>query len=449
MVFYFFQHFAVMRPIISIKKHELFYRGRESFLRTGKLERTLVRISLFNLLIVSLLGVLMRSIPLIDNFPLLYKNVLHGHSHFAFGGWLMPILLVQIIRAFPQVKESIGLEHLKMIAFALLFSAAGMLVTFPFMGYALASIIFSTLSVAASFYLVVMVWKALKGRQLSVSEKFLKAGLVWLALSAIGPFATGPIIAMGQQGSPLYFNSVYFYLHFQVNGWFVFVILALLYRLMENKGVAANGDISFKLMNLAVVPTFFLSVLWNQPSAVFYVIGGAGAVLQLAALFYMVKDWQRWKNVSRISTWIQVALVAFVMKLVLQFLGAFPLFASMAFENKSIVIAFLHLVLLGFVSLFVLDSISEHSRLGEFRNGMKLFLGAFVFTELLMVLYAMGSVLGFLIPYYQELLLAFSLFFPLGIWMMLASFYTRSTAQPFRLVSISSVQIYSIATRLH
>lgn len=438
-----------MRPIISIRKHELFFRGKDSFLRTGKLERTLVRISLFNLLVVSLLGVLMRSIPLADNFPLLYKNVLHAHSHFAFGGWLMPVLLVQIIRAFPQVKESIGLHHLKMIALALLFSAVGMLATFPFMGYALTSIIFSTLSVAASFYLVIMVWKSLRGRSLGVSEKFLKAGLVWLAISSIGPFATGPIIAMGHQGSPLYFNAVYFYLHFQINGWFVFVILALLYRLMENKGVAVNGHKAFKLMNLAIVPTYFLSVLWNQPAPVFYMVGGTGALLQLAALFYMVKDWKRWKNTSKISTWIQVALVAFVLKMVLQFLGAFPLFASMAFENKSIVIAFLHLVLLGFVSLFVLDSISQHSRLGEFRNGLYLFMGAFVLTELLMVLYAMGSVMGFIIPYYQELLLAFSLFFPLGIVMMIASFSNKFATQPFRLVCVSSVQIYSIATRLH
>ena len=437
-----------MRPIVSINRPDLFYAGSRRFPATGRMERNILLISLANLLIVALLGVLLRSIPLLDRFPLAYKNVLHAHSHFAFGGWLMPVLLVQIVRAFPKVKEEMGIVHLRNIAVLLFLSALGMLLSFPFMGYALTSIVFSTLSVAAGFYLAVMAWKALSRRKLSASEKFLKAGLVYLLLSSIGPFATGPLVAMGEQGSPLYFNAVYFYLHFQVNGWFLFVIMALVYRLLEKNGAAKNGHTVFLLFNIACAPAYFLSVLWNQPSIIFYWIGGAAALLQLAGIYYLAKDYFCWKP-AKSFPWIHTVMFALVLKSVLQFLSAFPVFAAMAYENKSLVIAFLHLALLGVVSLFVLASIQHGTKNLLFRNGTRLFMLSFVLTESLMVIYSMGSVFDYAVPYYQEVLLGCSLFFPVGVGCMITAFRDESVAQGFRTVTLPPVKIYSIATRLH
>ncbi|MGZ5222263.1 MAG: hypothetical protein ACXWC7_19405, partial [Chitinophagaceae bacterium] len=365
-----------------------------------------------------------------------------------FGGWLMPVLLVQVVRAFPVVKAQMGIVHLRNISILLLLSAFGMLLSFPFMGYAVTSIIFSTLSVAASFYLIIMVWKGLSGRKLAVSEKFLKAGLVYLGLSAIGPFATGPLIAMGEQGSPLYFNAIYFYLHFQINGWFVFVIMALLYRLMEKDNAAGNGDKVFLLFNLACAPSYFLSVLWNQPAAIFYWIGGAAAMVQLAGLYYLAGDWKAWRPAKGFP-WMNIVMFAFVLKCVLQFLSAFPVFASMAYENKSLVIAYLHLVLLGVVSLFVMASIQQQTRNNLFLNGIHLFMISFVLTESLLVLFALGSIFHFSIPYYQELLLACSVFFPIGIGCMISAFQKDSATQGFRILHVQPTKLYSIATRLH
>ena len=55
------------------------------------------RISLFNLLVLSLIGVTLRYkiayyFPYIDQ-----KHLLHGHSHFAFAGWVSMALMVLMV----------------------------------------------------------------------------------------------------------------------------------------------------------------------------------------------------------------------------------------------------------------------------------------------------------------------------------------------------------------
>jgi hypothetical protein len=178
------------------------------------LHRWLLAFSLINLLVVALTGLLLRSYPFIS-FPLAFKNVLHGHSHFAFGGWVMPVLLSLMLRYLPVLHERIAYKHWRNVALLLLISAYGMLFSFPFGGYKVVSITFSTLSVLAGFYLALLTWKAIGRNPDKIYLQFIKWAMFYGVLSSIGPFLTGPLIALGMQGSPLYFNSVYFYLHFQ------------------------------------------------------------------------------------------------------------------------------------------------------------------------------------------------------------------------------------------
>src|SRR6188474_1235190 len=122
-----------------------------------RLQRLLFGCAFVNLFIVASLGLFLRSFPFISSFPLEYKNILHGHSHFAFGGWVMPALLGLLIKCFPELKERIAYRHWRNISFLLLFSAYGMLLSFPLQGYRVVSILFSTLSIASGFYLAITV----------------------------------------------------------------------------------------------------------------------------------------------------------------------------------------------------------------------------------------------------------------------------------------------------
>ena len=377
------------------------------------LYNTLIRFSFFNLLLVALIGLLMRSFPFLSSFPLEYKNILHGHSHFAFGGWIMSVLLALFLRSFPQIAEKVHYRHWRNIAVLMLASAYGMLLSFPVQGYKAVSIFFSTSSIAAGYYMAFVIWRAMKGMEVKTAHRFIKWGLIYFAISAVGPFATGPLIAMGKQGTPLYFDAIYFYLHFQYNGFFTFFILAFLYRLLEQKGRMPHGKKVFTLFNLACLPTYALSILWNQPSVLFNVIGGTGAFLQVVGFVYLVKDI---KSVSWSRNWISHLLlfsfVAFAAKIVLQLFSALPAVASMAYHYRNFVIAYLHLVLLGFVSAFFFAQVFAFFKdVKAVKQGLFFFMFSFFSTELLLV----ANAFSLAVPYYTQLLLVFSLFFPLGL----------------------------------
>ena len=390
--------------------------------RKDVLQRRVQTIAFLNLLIVALLGLLLRSFSFIPVFPLSYKNILHGHSHFAFGGWVTPVLLALLLKFFPEIKTGVAFRHWRNIALLILLSAYGMLVSFPLQGYGPVSIAFSTVSIAATVYLAIVVWKAAENAVQKTSVLFLKYGLLYAGLSAIGPFATGPLVAMGKGGSAVYFDAIYFYLHFQYNGFFSFLILAFVYKLIEKNGPSGNGKKVFVLLNYACLPTYALSVLWSGPSLLFNLVGGIGAVLQVVALFYLRRDILS-ANIFKKNALLKLSFFALAMKIGLQLLSAFPAIALMAYQNRNFVIAYLHLVLLGFISLFIFGIALRKNMVN--RIGVKAFLFSFITTELLLVINASSGLLHFDIPYFIQLLLFCSLFFPVGVMLMLFSFVKR------------------------
>jgi hypothetical protein len=386
--------------------------------RKEHLQQQLVVLSFVNLLVVAVLGVLLRAFPFFSSFPLTYKNILHGHSHFAFGGWVTPVLLALVMKSFPLLKAAIPFHHWRNISALMLLSAYGMLFTFPFQGYAAASISFSLLSVAATVYAALIVWKAIESLVQTTSLLFLKWGLLYGCLSATGPFATGPLAAMGKSGSALYFDAIYFYLHFQYNGFFTFVVLALLCCSIEGYSDQSKDKHVFQLFNFACVPAFALSVLWSGPSVLFNWIGGAAAVLQLAGLCLLLHQ-LRVVPLHHGKLTFCLAMAAFVLKNILQTTSALPAVAVMANQYRNFVIAYLHLVLLGFVTLFVFSRLVPKN--GPGRWGVQLFLFSFITTEALIVLQASSGWLQMSIPYSAELLLCCSALFPVSILLLLIS----------------------------
>jgi hypothetical protein len=123
---------------------------------------------------------------------------------------------------------------------------------------------------------------------------------------------------------------------------------------------------------------------------------------------------------------LAVAVAAFILKNVLQFFSAFPAIALMAYQNRNFVIAYLHLVLLGFVTLYVFSQLIQKNLAG--RIGTRLFLFSFITTEILLVLNASSGIIRLIIPYYVQLLLVCSLFFPVGIGLLLFGLKNKKAA---------------------
>jgi len=393
------------------------------------LQRRLLAFSVFNLLLLSIVGVILRLYPLVNVTFFDYKNVLHAHSHFAFGGWVMPILLVVTLKYFPEITGRIPYPHVRNISVSILVSAYGMLLSFPFRGYAPVSIGFSTLSILAGVYMTSEIWKAARGLK-NISVLFLKAGLVFLVLSAFGPFATGPLIAMGKAGTPLYFNAIYFYLHFQYNGWFTFAILAVLYKMIEKAGSPVNGKLVYRLFTFGCIPSYFLSTLWSHPHVVFYYISMGAALMQLIALVLFLKDLNLLKWRKDLTDWLlKAAILSFIVKNILQAISAIPVVADLANSHRNYIIAYLHMVLVGFISFGALSLMLKRSDSNirpPVSAGLVLFVIAFVATETFLVLNAAGinmSIEGF---GFQHLMFVTSLLFPVAIFLILTRIVTCS-----------------------
>ncbi|WP_276502608.1 hypothetical protein [Terrimonas pollutisoli] len=381
------------------------------------LQKKLLSICLFNFFLLSLVGLLLRAYPLVSIPFFTYKNVLHAHSHFAFGGWITPVLIYLILRFFPAIQTPSTYHHWRNIIILMLVSAYGMLLSFPFQGYGGVSIVFSTLFIAAGFYAGIIIRSASKPQFFLASWSFLRTGFLYFAVSSIGPFATAPLIALGKAGTPIYYNAIYFYLHFQYNGFFTFIVLAVLYKMIERSKSFNHGKLVFRLMNIACIPAYALSVLWTQPSILLNITGGAAALVQLTALFFLLKDIKGLKWETGIQYWLfRISIFALLVKSLLQLLSAFPSVAELAYQNRNFVIAYLHLVLIGFISVFVFSVIARPASFSRLLyNGMLTFLFAFISTELLLVLQA-GGYLVFFQPYaYIRLLFLLSIFFPAGL----------------------------------
>lgn len=318
------------------------------------------RLSLLNFVVLASVGVLLRykilfSLPGID-----YKNLLHAHSHFAFAGWVSTALYVAIIHILqPQQKQLIKYNLLMWVQ---QLSSYGMLFTFPFMGYALPSIAFSTLSIFVSFWFAYLVSKQLAVSTLSFQKKWLYAALGCNIVSSIGTFTLAWLMANRIAHQDLYFGSVYFYLHFQYNGWFLFTIFGLLFTYAAqwmNALQIRYSNYFFYLLLAAVLPAWFLSMLWMRVPAWIHIGGIIAAVLQLLSLVYFFRLFLQLKKFVKQSTkkmveWLwSFSMMAFMLKLVLQAFSAIPQLNKYAFGIRPIVIGFLHLVLLGFVSLFI------------------------------------------------------------------------------------------------
>lgn len=322
-------------------------------------------LSLVNLCIVALFGFTLRSkilfsLPFID-----YRNFLSAHSHFAFGGWiglsLITLLIYDVLPAeFSQKKiyqyTLAGIEA----------SCLGMAVLFPIQGYSVLSIIFSSLYILISF---VFVWEFVKDVLVALLPKTIKllgiSAIISFVLSMLGPLALVYIIISKSGNSILYRDSIYTFLHFQYNGFFTLSVFAVFFSFFLKKQIILPRNTHwFSLfLCLSIVPSLFLALLWHN-KLLFYVFGVLGCLLILASLFYFIKSIisisknQLFRFSLSHTLWIFSAF-SFVLKMLLAVGTIFPKLGNAVYGDRPVIIGFLHLVFLGFVTFYILSNLIE------------------------------------------------------------------------------------------
>lgn len=346
------------------------------------------KIALLYFLIIALLGVLLR-IFFVASIPAEYTYLVHTHSHVALLGWVYTALTTLIYR-FYLIDVPIEKKYRRLF-WCTQATIIGMLLSFPFTGYALFSIIFSTLFLIASYFFSWLVFNHTpKEKKQTNSYKCIRIALWYMIVSSLGPWALGIIMNTLGSSSDLYRNAIYFYLHFQYNGWFVLALIGSLFYFLEHEQIFISKKVFqrfFWLINSGVILTFGVSLLWTKPHSIVYIISGLGALLQLFSfgilgkeLFIFRKEIKR-KCATLLYRLLKLTAFLFLVKLILQLTGSIPYFASIIATNKSFVIGYLHWTFLGVVSIALLGFLNHFKLIRLSKNSMILYLIGFMTTE--------------------------------------------------------------------
>ncbi len=384
-------------------------------------------IALLYFFVVGLLGLFLR-LYFVTPLPANFRYVVHAHSHIALLGWVYIALSTLIYRMY-FLEEGKGKTYLKIFHFTQL-TLIGMLVTFPIQGYALFSIIFSTLFLFASYFFAWFVFTNIPIRYRDTySYRLIKISLWLMVLSSIGPWALSVIMVTLGSTSIWYKLSIYFYLHFQYNGWFIIALCSALFYILKNSGAIIykkDFDWFFTLIVSSVILTFFLSVLWIQPPVMFYLLAGAGAILQILAffkLFIIIQD-QR-KKLNKIINPLTLQLlkltgIFLAIKIILQSLTAIPYFAELSYNIIDFVVGYLHWIFLGVVSIALFAYLHYFRLLQLSKASIYLYLSGFLISE--GFIFYKGLAIWLALPFPQNyflLLVIISSLIPVAVLFML------------------------------
>ena len=385
-----------------------------------------LKLSYLNLLIVALAGVVLRykiafALPFIDQ-----KNLLHGHSHFAFAGWLTQVLIVLMVQYLVKYKGEIIFRKYRLVLCGNFVTAYGMLIFFILQGYSTWAIIFSTASILISFLFAFQFWKDLNiVPSKNNSRYWFKAALLFNVVSSLWLFYLAYMMVTKTVVQSWYLAAVYYFLHFQYNGWFFFAIVGLLYAMLESHHVLLkHGKFIFWLFCISCMPAFFLSVLWVPATVIIYWLVVASAIAQLGSWLLLIS--QLLKNSSGIKSsfplnsrrLLLLSAAALTIKLLLQLGSTHPALSHLAFGFRPIVIGYLHLVLLGVISIFILGytfSVNQPGKSRYWMGGAWIFITGIIINEILLMAQGVTGLKYIIIPYINWMLFSAAIIMFTGV----------------------------------
>jgi hypothetical protein len=368
------------------------------------------QVALFNLAVVTLLGLILRY-KINFHLPFLeHTNILHAHSHFAFNGWITFLLQLLIVDRFASNYHPRKTQWDNFFLISTVVNYA-MIFTFAWKGYAGVSIFFSTVSLWLSYFFCFKIYASLSReiRKLA-SVKFIIGALFFLVLSSLGPYALAVFIATKTTHEYWNHNALYFFLHFQYNGWFILAILGLLVRKLEASLLFNSKDANrfFILIFGTCIPSYLLTVLWrDMPIGVIMVNVITVIVQGIALIFFksllITNSATVYRSLPVLCRWLyNTAVAALVLKIALQFFSAHPGIGQLAFAFRPIIIGYLHLIFLVLVTLFLLGELAENNVIPVMqpwgRWGLIIFSAGALLNEVLLAMQGSASIWYIYLP---------------------------------------------------
>jgi len=384
--------------------------------------KKLVIVCLSNFLIAALLALILRFANI---YPLKinYKFFTHAHSHIAMLGWAYLMLYLLLVHYFAPEKKT-AYNRLFWITQVAVW---GMMLSFPFQGYAAVSISFSTLHILCSYAFISLIWKHIKTEK-RIREVLIKTSLFFMVFSTLGVWFLGPAVGLYGNTSDFYQIAIQFFLHFQFNGWFLFAVIGLFFHILGIKD-SKQFQVFYWMLLLATIFTFALPMNWYFTHGALYWLNALGIIFQFIALFNFLKIIKptlssMLANAIKLEMYLySVSILCLSVKTVLQLTLLFPDFSQTIYQHRYFVIGFIHLLMLGIVTGFLFAFLMRNQFIKPSTSlsfGVFSFLLGFSLTELLLLVqgYLYFTEKPIIINYNMFLFTA-SIFLPIGIAFLL------------------------------
>ncbi len=302
-----------------------------------------------------------------------YNHLLEAHSHFTFGGWVTLVLMTLFV--YELLPESFGKRPIyQWLLGSIAICAWGMMAAYAVQGHGTISII---LSLCFVFLTCLFGWVFIRdligGNQASCIKILAITSLVCLILSSGGVIGITYIYFTKSFDAVFYRDALFTYLHFQYNGFFTLAIFALLFNFIYKRTSVKAKRLIYRFslaLCISIIPSLFLTYLWKDPGNWLRVVAIVGSILLLLSFYLFIicvlslrTIYREEKKVVRFL--LVLSMGSFMLKTFLQCFTIFPVIANTIFGNRPVIMGFLHLVFLGFVTVFILAYFIEKDLLNS------------------------------------------------------------------------------------
>lgn len=384
--------------------------------------------------ITALSGVWMRVFSFYPTTFLPYDHFLHAHSHTAVLGWTFIGAFIVFLSIFwNQMKQK---KEATIIVIILAIVSILMFIAFIIQGYGAFSISMSAMHIFIEYWAITLIIRILKQQETidQANKQFIYGALITLFISSLGTYATGMVSANDLKNTFWYESAIYWYLHFQYNGWLYLFLIGVFLMILQLKHIHLDHHLlrkSFWIYFIAVFPGYFTNILWIEAGSWMNglaIIGSMGQWVAILLFIYAIK--KEWGAIIGAITKftkliLSLTLALLFAKSTMELGLIFPNLALLIYDTRSIVIGYLHLTLLGFVSFFIMTQFSLAKLIKEnerYKNGFYIFAFGFFLNELW--LFGQGLTQWFKLgkmPYFSHIVLLACLIMFIGVIWMWAS----------------------------
>ena len=341
-------------------------------------------------------------------------NLRHAHSHLMYFGWVSPALMAfMAMRTWDRYS---GPERawMRRVLVSLLAASFAVYPSFLFFGYGSAtvgsaslpfSVMLSGLHMLLWYGFAVLFLRATGTARSTRSLVFLRAATFFLVASTFGAWSLALSLPLGGHSEVLSAALTHLFLDLFSEGWLVLAVLGLAFSDLYDERIRPS-DWSVWLIFAGIVPLFALSLPAGSTPATLRLAAHVGAVFVGVGLLVNTVLLWRSPRLAASSAWRVVLPFLGLKALMLLTIGLLPGFDLAT--NQGLRVLYLHVLLLGFVSVGLV--VAARSAFGVAHGrGLSLFVVAVV-----LLLLSLLPMTPLFVPSLR------------GIWMFSAAFWAAT-----------------------